>query len=103
MFITLGRMERTREFDDNGKVISTRETLQIRVTVDERVTSGFYFIKSLAMLQDFMNDPSLLEKVPEIPRDTMTKAEFKAFMKEQKKQKKLQKKAAKKASKEAQS
>jgi len=99
MFITLGRMERTREFDDNGKVVSTRETIQIGFTVDERVTSGFYFIKSMAMLQDFMDDPSLLEKVPEIPRDTMTKAEFKAFRKEQKK--KLKIKAEKEAKKEA--
>ena len=101
MFITLGRMERTREFDDDGKVVSTRETLQVGFTVDERVTSGFYFIKSMAMLQDFMNHPELLEQVPEIPVDTITKAEYKAKMKEQKKQRKLARKAQKEAAKKA--
>lgn len=95
MFITLGALERKREFDDEGKVISSRETIQVGWTVDERVTSGFYFIKSMLMLQDYMNHPEKLEEVPEIPKDTITKAEYKAKIKEQKKQQKLAKKQAK--------
>lgn len=103
MFITLGRMDRTRDFDDNGKVIATRETMQIGFSVDERVTSGFYFIKSMLMLQDLLNHPAELEKVPDLPQDTPTKAQYKAKMKELKKQKKLAKKEAKKASEQSHS
>ena len=98
LFITLGAMERKREFDDDGKVISSREYVQIGATVDERITSGFYFIKSLKLLQDLMNNPQELEKVPEIPRDTITKKEYKAKLREAAKQRKLAKKQAKKKS-----
>ena len=95
LFITLGAMERKREFDDDGKVISSREYVQIGATVDERITSGFYFIKSLKLLQDLMNNPAELEKVPEIPRDTITKKDYKAQLREAKKARKLAKKQAK--------
>ena len=88
-------MERKREFDDDGKVISSREFVQIGATVDERITSGFYFIKSLKLLQDLMNNPAELEKVPEIPRDTITKKEYKAQLREAKKARKLARKQAK--------
>ena len=71
------------------------ERSQVGWTVDERVTSGFYFIKSMLMLQDYMNHPEWLETVPEIPKDTITKAEYKAQLKEKKRQKKLAKKQAK--------
>ena len=98
LFITLGAMERKREFDDDGKVISSREFVQIGATVDERITSGFYFIKSLKLLQDLMSNPQELEKVPEIPRDTITKKEYKAQLKEARKQRKLEKQQAKKQS-----
>ena len=46
-------------------------------------------------MQDLLNNPQELEKVPEIPRDTITKKEYKAQLKEAKKQKKLAKKQAK--------
>ena len=95
LFITIGTLERKREFDDDGKVISSREYVQIGATVDERITSGFYFIKSLKLLQDLINNPSELEKVPEIPRDTITKKEYKAQLREAKKARKLAKKQAK--------
>ena len=98
LFITLGAMERKREFDDDGKAISSREYVQIGATVDERITSGFYFIKSLKLLQDLMNNPQELEKVPEIPRDTITKKEYKTKLREAEKQRKLAKKQAKKKS-----
>ena len=95
VFVTLGMMERKREFDDDGKVISSKETVQIGVTVDERITSGFYFIKSMAMFQDLMNHPEELEKVPVIPQDTPTKKEYKTQLKAERKERKLKKKQLK--------
>ena len=47
------------------------------------------------LLQDLINNPAELEKVPEIPRDTITKKEYKAQLKEAKKARKLAKKQAK--------
>lgn len=88
VFVTMGMLERKREFDDNGKVISTKETIQIGCTVDERISSGFYFIKSMGYLQDLLNNPAELEKVPDIPPGPLTKKEYKAKLKAEKKAKK---------------
>ena len=88
LFVTLGMLERKREFDDDGKIISTKETVQIGCTVDERITSGFYFIKSMAYFQELLNHPEELEKVPDSPPATLTKKEYKAKLKAQKRAKK---------------
>ena len=89
LFVTLGMLERKREFDDDGKIISTKETVQIGCTVDERITSGFYFIKSMAYFQELLNHPEELEKVPDLPPAPLTKKEYKAKLKAQKRAKKL--------------
>lgn len=91
MFITLGMLERKREFDDDGKVVSSRETIQMGATVDERITSGFYFIKSMAILQDYLNHPERLETTEEFPKETISKKEYKAALRQRKKERKLQK------------
>lgn len=85
LFVALGGLERKREFDEDGNIISTRETVQIGCTVDERITSGFYFIKSMAYFQELLNHPEELEKVPELPPRTLTKQEYKAKLKAEKK------------------
>lgn len=88
VFITIGQLERQREFDADGKVTSCKETVEIGATVDERITSGFYFIKSIHYLQYLLNNPEELEKVPDLPKPTLTKKEYKAMLREQKRQKK---------------
>ena len=92
LFITLGMMERKREFDDNGKVTSSRETIQVGATIDERISSGFYFIKSMGILQHLLNHPEELEKAPVLPPPPLTRKQYRAKLREEKKQRKLARK-----------
>lgn len=95
VFVTIGALDRKREFDDDGKVIACKETVEIGATVDERITSGFYFVKSMHYLQYLLDHPEELEKVPELPPAPLTKKEYKQKLKEQQKLMKEKKKAKK--------
>lgn len=81
LFVTLGAMERKREFDENGKPISCKEMIEIGATLDERVSSGFYFVKSIYVLQDLLEHPEKLEEVPVLPPPPLTKREWKKKIK----------------------
>ena len=86
LFVTLGGLERHREFDENGKCISSKETVEIGATLDERVSTGFYFIKSIYILQDLLDHPEKLEERPELPPPPLTKKEFRKKQRAQKKE-----------------
>ncbi|MCR4676268.1 MAG: 2-oxoacid:acceptor oxidoreductase [Sphaerochaetaceae bacterium] len=84
LFITLGALERRREFDDEGKVKSCKNVVRIGFTVDERITSGFYFIKSIKHFQSILENPEVLETPPEKIFRPITKKEYKKNLKLQK-------------------
>lgn len=90
IFITLGGLERVREYDDDGKPISCRYKVPVGFTVDERITSGFYFIKSIKHFQNLLENPQLLEQVPTLPPPVLTKKEYKKKLKEEKKLQKIE-------------
>lgn len=77
VFVTVGGMERKREFNDEGKIVSTRDFVELGVTVDERISSGYYFVKSMHVLQDLLNHPEKLEERPQLPPKPLTKKEYK--------------------------
>ena len=78
VFITMGSLQRHREFDDNGKLISSKETVKIGVSLDERIADGLYFVKSMFLLQDFIEHPEKLMVKPEnLPPKPITKKEYK--------------------------
>ncbi len=54
--ITMGEIK--EKLDENGK---KKYTCEFGVTIDERIADGFYFIKSLHLLQYILNNPKLLE------------------------------------------
>ena len=45
----------------NGKV-EVRKVCELGANLDERIADGFYFIKSIQLLEHILNNPSLLEK-----------------------------------------
>lgn len=85
LFITIGALERVREFNDEGKVVSCKNKVKVGITVDERITSGFYFVKSIKYFQNLVENPKLLEERPVIPPAVLTKKEYRRKLKEQKK------------------
>jgi hypothetical protein len=59
MFVVVGKAERM-PFFENDEVIF-RDAVELNITMDERIADGFYFSKSMKMLQYFLKHPELLE------------------------------------------
>ena len=48
-------------FDENGAV-TMRETLDLGLTVDERIADGYYYAKTVRLLKYLLEHPEELEK-----------------------------------------
>ncbi len=60
LFVVIGRTGRL-PFFENEQVIF-RDGVELGFTVDERIADGFYFSKSMKMLQLFLQEPELLDR-----------------------------------------
>ncbi|MDY0287546.1 MAG: 2-oxo acid dehydrogenase subunit E2 [Sphaerochaeta sp.] len=78
LFITMGMLKRVRK--TVGDVKTHTDTMEVGFTVDERITDGFYFTKSIKLFQDLLNDPALLMARPMLPPPPLTKKEYKKKM-----------------------
>jgi chloramphenicol O-acetyltransferase len=58
LFITIGSLSRKRIKKNNS--IERCDTINLGITLDERIADGYYFIKSLRVLQDLLNNPEQL-------------------------------------------
>ncbi len=93
IFTILGPVRRIRKQDADKS--DYKDTIKIGLTVDERICDGFYFVKSMRIVGDFMENPEKLLHLPapaEIPH-LMTKKEYKANIKARKKALKEKKRA----------
>ena len=60
MFIVIGKMGRM-PFYENDEVVF-RDGVEINITMDERIADGYYFSKSMKMMQYFISHPELLDQ-----------------------------------------
>jgi hypothetical protein len=60
MFIVIGKAGRM-PFYENDKVVF-RDGVKLGMTIDERIADGYYFSKSIKMLQLILEEPELLER-----------------------------------------
>ena len=74
LFVTMGILKRVRK--TVGEVKTFTDTMEVGFTVDERITDGFYFTKSIKLFQDLLNDPALLMVKPILPPPPLTKKEY---------------------------
>ena len=58
--ITIGRLHKELMADDDGNT-SVRDVVAIGATADERIADGFYFARSIRMLEEILRDPQQLE------------------------------------------
>lgn len=93
VFITMGMLQRKRIVDAEGRK-SHIDTIEVGVTVDERITDGFYFIKSISVLQDHLRYPEKLMERPVIPPPNPTLKEIRKRKREQKRLKRKEKRIA---------
>lgn len=81
LFITMGVLKRIRKTVGDTKTYT--DTMEVGFTVDERITDGFYFTKSIKLFQDLLNDPALLMARPILPPPPLTKKEYRKKLKAQ--------------------
>ncbi len=86
IFVTMGMLRRRRVTDANGERTIV-DSMDIGVTVDERISEGFYFIKSMEMLQHYLNKPQLLMERPVVPPSPPPAKEKRGRKKAQRKKK----------------
>lgn len=61
MMITIGKIREEQVKMDDGH-IENKTYVDVTATFDERTADGFYFIKALKLMQQYLDHPELLEK-----------------------------------------
>ena len=61
VFCIIGEKKMSPFFDAEGNV-TMRETVELGLTVDERIADGYYFSKTIRLLKALLENPSLLEQ-----------------------------------------
>ena len=61
VFITIGKIHKAKVLLDDGTEV-IRDFVDIGATLDERIADGFYFARSLKLIQHICSNPQLLEK-----------------------------------------
>lgn len=59
--ITIGTIHKELMESESGEFVP-RDTVNIGVTLDERIADGFYFARSLKLVKHIFNNPELLDK-----------------------------------------
>lgn len=61
VFCIIGEMKQTPAFDEEGRA-TMRHTVDLGITVDERIADGYYFSQTIKLFKSFLENPELLEK-----------------------------------------
>jgi len=61
LFCIIGEKKLSPLYDAEGNV-TMRETLELGLTIDERLADGYYYSKSIRLLKHLLEHPELLEK-----------------------------------------
>ena len=68
LFLTLGRVRKDFFLTKEGVV--EKYVVDVKLTIDERISDGFYYVKSLNLLEDILKNPEQLdERLKEVPID----------------------------------
>ena len=72
VFCAIGRIYLKPYRDIRTEEVVWKKTIDLNITLDERICDGFYFIKSLELFDSFFENPALLELTP---KEAMAEAE----------------------------
>ena len=61
IFITVGRLHKALHVTSSGSQV-LRSIVDLSISIDERISDGFYFIRSIDMFKKFVENPDLLEE-----------------------------------------
>jgi len=60
IFLVIGETKLTPHYDENG-CMTMRETVDLGLTIDERIADGYYYSKTVKLLKYLLQNPHLLE------------------------------------------
>jgi len=63
-FIVVGKRKKEPAVNDRGE-LEVQEVVDMNITLDERITDGVYFARTLEMLADLIENPEKLETPPD--------------------------------------
>lgn len=72
VFVIIGETNTSPHYDEDGNM-TMRETVDIGLTIDERIADGYYYAKTVALLKHLLKNPQLLE----LPAKEKVEYEFK--------------------------
>ena len=61
VFCVIGEMKKRPFYDDDGTV-HMKNSIDIGLTIDERLADGYYYSKTVRLLRHLLEHPELLEK-----------------------------------------
>ena len=61
VFCVIGERKKRPFYDDEGNV-SMRDSIDLGLTIDERIADGYYYSKTVRLLRKLLEDPELLER-----------------------------------------
>ena len=61
VFCTIGEIKKHPFYDDAGNV-EMRESVDLGLTIDERIADGYYYAQTIQLLRTLLENPELLEK-----------------------------------------
>ena len=61
LFCTIGEVKKHPYFAEDGTV-TMRDSVDIGLTIDERIADGFYYSRTIQLLKKLLNNPELLER-----------------------------------------
>jgi len=60
LFLVIGEKKKRPYYDDDGNV-TMRDSVELGLTLDERIGNGYYFAKSLKLIRDLLAHPEALD------------------------------------------
>jgi len=57
----VGEIKKRPFYDENGNV-SMRESVDLGLTIDERIADGYYYSRTVKLIRKLLENPELLEK-----------------------------------------
>ena len=61
IFVAIGEIKETSFVNENDE-LEVKETVDLGVTIDERLADGYYYSKSVKMIKKLLSQPELLER-----------------------------------------
>ena len=61
VFCAIGEAKKRPFFDDDGTV-HMKDSVDIGLTIDERIADGYYYSRTVALLKKLLENPELLDK-----------------------------------------